>query len=112
MGGMTAHSFDLTAAHWLPPRDPPFVALADCETDVTGGQHDYRAYFCMTGADADCALLVGLVRYGDDRAFDQDTALYAFGLAQVLRWESRCPAWGDGDLAAQGGYDDARKAGI
>ena len=109
---MTLHSFDLTAACWLPPRTPSFIALADHDMDVTDGTDTYRAYFRMVGWNAECASLVGLVRYGDDAAFDQDTALYAFGLAQILKWEALCPAWGDADGAAQRGYDDAKEAGI
>ena len=107
---MTAlHRYDITAAQWLTPREPAFIARSDQSCDVTCKGLDYIAYFQMDGWDAEIAILLGIYDYQTEAYLDADQAADAFGVPQIKLWEGECPEWGDADDGAQRGYDAARE---
>ncbi len=101
---MTAH-----AAFTTHP-DPAFVALADTVSDVHDRGIGYTAYFQIGGYDADVVTLLGVIREADEMPMDRTFAVWALGLATVLRWETECEEWGEPDHEAQRGYDAAKEA--
>lgn len=92
---MTLHRYDITAAQWLPPREPAFIAKATQHCDVTCNGADYIAYFLMDGWDADIPILLGLYEYQTEQYLDADEAADAFGVPQIKLWEGDCPPWAD-----------------
>ena len=93
---MTAlHRYDITAAQWLPPREPAFIAKATTNYRVSFGVNEFDAYVLIDGVNADIPILLGLYDYQTEQYMDADQAADAFGVPQIKLWEGDCPPWAD-----------------